>query len=234
MSKSDHLGPLSSRQPHRDVRERPGMGFATNHTVGAADPARTAHTAAQAPVAGRQVSVASSGWVGPMPGDRAMQRLERCIRRDLQTTGRSSGRGVESNPHWTMGGEHSGAGPAVAVAVLPRRAHRGPPWPWCDRFDPIPLPPGLMLRHARQPFDLRVRPRFDVSGMCSDTAMRPRRRDNRGHTTSEDAAQKRCSSSAGRGVQGLIRDRDALQPRIARRAGSVWLVKWGCGGPART
>ena len=108
------------------------------------------------------------------------------------------GRGVESNPHWTMGGEHSGAGPAVAVAVLPRRAHRGPPWPWCDRFDPIPLPPGLMLRHARQPFDLRVRPRFDVSGMCSDTAMRPRRRDNRGHTTSEDAAQKRCSSSAGR------------------------------------
>jgi hypothetical protein len=45
------------------------------------------------------------------------------------------------------------------------------------RFDPIP--PGLTLRHARPPFDLRARPQFDGSGMCSDTAMPPRRQDSR-------------------------------------------------------
>ena len=45
------------------------------------------------------------------------------------------------------------------------------------RFDPIP--PGLTLRHARPPFDLRARPQFDGSGRCSDTAMPPRRQDSR-------------------------------------------------------
>jgi hypothetical protein len=119
-----------------------------------------------------------------MPGDRAMQRFLRCIRRERADTRAEFGPGLVSNLRWTMGAKHSGAGPTVAAAaVLDRRARRGPPR-LCttERFEMYridPIPPGLTLRHARPPFDLRVRPRLDISGMCPDTTMRPCRQDSR-------------------------------------------------------
>jgi len=160
------------------------MGFATSHTLAGTRPTKELLTRLR-----KRRSPAARSRSRRWRGSAGCQAIERCnafcgaSSVNLLTTRAEFGPGRVSNLRWTMGGKHSGAGPAVAVALPHRRAHRGPPRPRHDRaVRDVPLR-SLTARTDASPcasaLDLRARPQFDGSGMCSDTAMPPRRRVSR-------------------------------------------------------